>query len=195
MGDNDHCNAQTLVDVPDQGQDLAGSLGIQCGSGLVTQQYVRIGGQRAGDGNSLLLTARKLCRVGVGLFLQTNHLQKLQRTLFCFGFGNALQLQGEADVLQTGALHEEMKALEDHGDLSPSQPQFFGRKLGQFLTAYQHGTGSGAFQKIDTANQRGFAGARQTDDTKNLTLLDFQADTVQRVKGVTVHQKGFGQLV
>ena len=45
MGDEDHGDAQLPVDVPDELQDGMSGIGVQSAGGLVTQQYLRVGGQ------------------------------------------------------------------------------------------------------------------------------------------------------
>ena len=60
VGDDHHCDAQALVDVPDKAEDVTGGLGVQGGGGLVAQQDLGIGGQGPGDGHPLLLSPGEL---------------------------------------------------------------------------------------------------------------------------------------
>ena len=52
-----------LREVADDGQHLADQLGVEGGGGLVEQHDLRVEGERAGDADTLLLTARELGRV------------------------------------------------------------------------------------------------------------------------------------
>ena len=85
VGDDHHGDAQPLVDVLDQLQDVLGGLGVQGGGGLVAQQDLGVGGQGPGDGDALLLAAGELGRVGVRLVGQADDLQQLLGPLVGLG--------------------------------------------------------------------------------------------------------------
>ena len=149
VGDDDHRDAQGPVQLLQQRQDGGGGGGVQGGGGLIAQKHIRLGGQCPGDGHPLLLSSGKLGGIGVGLVLQPHCLQQLQGTLPGLAGGNALQLQGEAHVLQAGALHQQVEALEDHGDLPPGQPQSLCGEGSQLLAVYLHRAGGGGLQQVD----------------------------------------------
>ena len=195
MGDDDHRDAQGPVQLLQQRQDGGGGGGVQGGGSLVAQKHIRLGGQCPGDGHPLLLSAGKLGGIGVGLVLQPHCLQQLQGTLPGLAGGNALQLQGEAHVLQAGALHQQVEALEDHGDLPPGQPQRLCGEGSQLLAVYLHRAGGGGLQQVDAPDQGGLSGARQADDAEDLALFHLQAHAVQSVEGTAVYQKGFCDVV
>ena len=123
MGNDHHGDAQFAVDILDQGQDGVGGVGVQRTGGFIAQQHFGVGSQCAGNGDALLLTAGQLCRVGVGLIRQPHHLQQLHSALFGLRLFYACQLHGEADILQAGALHEQVELLEDHGDVAAALTQ------------------------------------------------------------------------
>ena len=70
VGDDDHGNAQPVVDVLDQPQNVPGGLGVQGRGGLVAEEQLRVRGQGPGDGDALLLAAGELGGIGVCLTLQ-----------------------------------------------------------------------------------------------------------------------------
>ena len=72
---DDDRNAQSLVDIPDQLQNRMGRLRIQGAGGLVAEQHLRIGGQGSRNGDTLLLAAGELGRIGIGLIGKPNHIQ------------------------------------------------------------------------------------------------------------------------
>ena len=75
MGHDDHGGAaagQVLDDV----EDLADQLRVERRGGLVEEQHLGLQGERAGDGDALLLAAGELPRVGVRLLGQPDPLQQ-----------------------------------------------------------------------------------------------------------------------
>ena len=194
VGDDHHRDAKLLVDVLDQLQDGMGGVGVQRAGGLIAQQHLGVRCQRAGNGNALLLTAGQLCRVGIGLIGQTHHFQQLSGTLFGIRLFRTRQLHGEADVLQAGALHQQVELLEDHSDVAAALAQL-GR--GQAL----HGSAvnddaalRGALQQIDAAHQRGFARAGHADDAIDGTIRDGQVNVFQRIHRAVLHLEGLGNV-
>ena len=181
MGDDDHGDVELLVDVADQLQDLAGGLGVKGAGGLVAQQHLRLGGQGAGDGHTLLLAAGQLGGIGVRLVGQTHQLQKLTGALLRVGPLHPGDLHGEADVPQAGALHEQVEALEDHGDVPAGGPELGGGHGIQPLTVYDDLALGGALQQVDAAHQRAFARAGHTDDAVDVAVRDGEGHILQSV--------------
>ena len=74
---HDHRVAVFLVDLLDQAEDFFGSLVIQCTRRLITQKNVRIFDDCTPDCRPLLLSAGKLVRQLVAMFIQPKCFQKL----------------------------------------------------------------------------------------------------------------------
>ena len=125
MGNDDDRNAKTLIDVPNQLQNRMGRLRIQGAGGLVAEQHLRIGGQGSRNGDTLLLAAGELGRIGIGLIGKPNHIQKLQGTFFCLFLVHPDEFQGEADIFQAGSLHQQVEALENHSHVPAHRPKLF----------------------------------------------------------------------
>ena len=114
------------------------------------------------------------------LIRQTHHLQQLHGALFRLGLFYACQLHGEADILQAGALHEQVELLEDHGDFPAALAQRDGRQ-GLHCHAVDHHTAAGgALQQVDAAHQRGFARTGHTDDAVDGAIGNGEVDVLQR---------------
>ena len=62
MGDDNH-GAAFFGQLTHNAQDFADQFGIKCRSRLVKQQDVRLHGERAGNGCTLLLAAGKVCGI------------------------------------------------------------------------------------------------------------------------------------
>ena len=63
-------------EVLDDVEDLADQLGVERRGGLVEEQHFGSQGERAGDGDALLLAAGELPRVGVGLVREPDPLEQ-----------------------------------------------------------------------------------------------------------------------
>ena len=68
---------KATVNVQEQIEDLIGGLWIQRRGGFITQQYVRMIGQRAGNAHTLFLPAAQLRRVSILASLQADQLHQL----------------------------------------------------------------------------------------------------------------------
>ena len=66
--------------------------------------------------------------------------------------------------------------LEDHANVLPCLAKLLLLHVKQALSVYQHLAGIRTLQQIETAHQRALACTRQTNDSKDLTLLDLKAD-------------------
>ena len=126
MGDDDHRDPQLLIQLLQKREDGIGGGGVQSGGGLIAEKHLRVRSQRPGDGHPLLLAAGELGGIGTCLFLQTHQIQQFQRLFLSLGLGYTGKLHGEADIFQTGTLHQQVEALEDHADFFPGLPQLLG---------------------------------------------------------------------
>ena len=171
-----------------------GGVGVQRAGGLIAEQHFGVGCQCAGNGNALLLAAGKLGRVGVGLIGQAYHLQQFPGALFGIRLFHPGQLHREADVLQAAALHQQVKLLEDHRDLTAALAQLGGRQRLHGGAVDDDAALRGALQQIDAAHQRGFARAGHANDAINSSIRDGQVDVVQRVHRAVFHLESLGKV-
>ena len=114
MRHDDHRHA-ALRQIAHDLQDLAHKLGVERRGRLIEQQQLGLHGERAGDGDTLLLPAGELGRIGFGLFAEANAFQQ-RHALRSHLRARPLQdpcrpLDNIADCCQ---MREQMKALEDH---------------------------------------------------------------------------------
>ena len=79
---------------------------------------------------------------------QAHQLQQFPGSLHRVGPFGADELQGETDVVQGGALHEQVEALENHADVLPGLAQLLVPQLGQVLAVHQDRPGGGALQQV-----------------------------------------------
>ena len=186
---------QPVVEVPDQGEDGLGCLGVQGGSGLVAEKDFRLGGQGPGDGHPLLLAAGELGGVGFQLVVQAHQLQELHAPLFGFGALDAGQLQGEADVFQAVPLHQQVEALEDHGDVPALLPQLRLGELADVLAVDEDFAAGGALQHVDAADQGAFSRAAHADDAVDFAVADGQRDVLEGLHRAVGGGEGLGKVL
>ena len=161
---------------------------------LVAQKHLGIGGQGAGDGHALLLTAGELRRVGARLVRQAHQGQQLPGAGLGLGAGYVAELQGQHDVLQTGALHQQVEALKDHRDAVAYLPQFLLAHGTQVAAVQQHAALRGALQHVDAAYQRALAGAAHANDAVNVSVVDGQVHMPEGVHGSVGCDKVLGEV-
>ena len=109
---DDDGDAKLFVDVTDQLEDLARRLGVERARGLVAEQNFGVRGERAGDGNALLLSAGELRGIGLGLILEPHDLEEFQSSLFAplLLSPQSGKLHREADVSEAVSLHQQVQA-------------------------------------------------------------------------------------
>ena len=71
--------------------------------------------------------------------------------------------------------------LEDHADMAAFLAQLALTHLHQVASAHEHLAARRTFKHIDAANERGLAGARQSDDAVNAAALDGEINAAQCV--------------
>ena len=75
--DEDRRHAHLVVKTPQPLPQLLAHLGVEGAEGLVEQQHLGLGGQGAGQGDALPLTAGQLRRQAVAQAFQSNQVQQL----------------------------------------------------------------------------------------------------------------------
>ena len=118
MGDEDagHALGRELADGDEH---LLLGLRIERGGDFVEQHDLRVHGERAGDGDTLLLTARKLTRIAVRLLRQSDFGQQAASALLHL---SPILLQNmdrrHHHVLQSGLVRKQVVLLEHDPDLA-----------------------------------------------------------------------------
>ena len=184
MGDDQHGHP-LLRQLPHDSQHLAGQLGVEGAGRLVEIDDLGVGSEGAGDGHTLLLTARELAGVVVGPVGEADLFQHLHADGVGLVFGH-FPGNDEAlgDVLEGRLVAEEIIVLENEGRL-PTQPRD-GGPVGagevEDLTVEGEGACVGGLEEVETAQQGGLAGAGGAEDGDDVALFHRQIDAAQHVK-------------
>ena len=93
VGDQQDGQPQTTVNIFQQFENGTGGGRIQGAGGFIAQQYLGVTGQRAGNGDTLFLTAGEISRIAVVLITQADKIQQLRHAAFDFCLWRVIQLQ------------------------------------------------------------------------------------------------------
>ena len=167
-----------LIQLMDNPQKIAAALWVQHGRGLIEDDHLGVHGQRAGNGNSLLLPAREHMRSALLVLLHAHHFQGLLHALQNFLPGHAKILRPEGDFL----IHHRgdqliVRVLEDHARRLPDGKLVFlfcRIHPGDFQPA-----GGWRIQRIDQPGKGGFAAAVVPEYDNELPFLHGKVDAVQ----------------
>ena len=175
---DDHRHAR-LGELADDVEDLGHELRVERAGDLVEEQQVRLHGQRAHDGDALLLAAREPVGVLVRLLGQAEARQQRSGLLLGLGPGQPQHLaRRERDVAQDAHVREEVEGLEDDADAT-ADPVDVHAARGDLLAVHDDAPGLQRLEQVDAAEQRRLARARRADEADDLVLADDEVDALQ----------------
>ena len=160
-------------------QHIAHRFRVQRRGWLIEHQQMRVGAQRAGNGDALLFPAGHFRRIGIDAMRQP-HLVKQGA-----GAGFHLRLRflmhhhrRQHHVLQRGQVRVEVEVLKDHANALAHGTDGAGIALHR-LTLKADAPTLDIFQAVYAPQQGGFPGAARPDEADNFPGADIQADPVQ----------------
>ncbi len=197
MGDHDHRHAAAR-EFAHHVQHFLHHFRVQGGGGLVEQHHLGPHGQRAGDGHALLLAARELPGVLVGMLAQAHAAQQLQGLFVRLGARRAVDAaRRERHVVEHAHVAEQVELLEHHADLAALLLQD-ALVVGDFHAADGDAAAVVRLQPVDGAQQRGLARAGGADDHGDLARVEHGGDILEhlvraeRLADVLRHDVGRG---
>ena len=156
--------------------------GSKRGRGLVEQHDLRLHGEGAGNGHTLLLAAGELGGKLRGLVPDAHPLEQGHGVLVRRGLGHALDLDGaQGHVLKNGLVGEQVEGLEHHSDVGAQLREFLAF-FGKDLPVDGDGAVVDGFQAVDGAAEGGLTGTGRPDDHHNLALADLEVDVLENVQ-------------
>ena len=160
---------------------LRAERGIEVGERLVEEEDVGGTGNRAADGDALLLAAGKLLRLLVEMLGDAEDLRGPLHRRIDFGARPARHLQPEAHVLGDVHVRIEGVVLEDHGDAAVGRLE-----LGDVALVDDDPPGGDRLEPGNDAQKRGLAAARRSDHDDELAALDGEAHVADRAEAAVV---------
>jgi hypothetical protein len=193
MLDQQDGHVAVVADPADQVAEHVDFLVIEAAGGLVEQQDLRLGRQRARQLDALLGTERQAGHHGVGDAVEVEIADDLVDLLVEFGFAAAdpaeIQRVGDdvavgagmgadPDVVEHREIGEKCHVLKgaadaDFGDL-------VGRARQDALAFHQNVAGAGLIEPGEAVEERRLAGAVRSDQAEDRALVHVERHTVQR---------------
>ena len=174
MGDQHHRDAKGFIQVLQQMQNGFGGLRIQRRGSFIAQQHAGIVGKSSGNGDPLFLTAGELLRISVSFIADPHQLQQALNLVCGLLLAQSAAPQGIGHISRHRPGRHQVEVLKDHPDLLPGLAQLLYAQGCDLLSVHRDRTGVRPLQKIDTAHQRGFSCAGESDDPENLPRPDGQ---------------------
>ena len=173
VGHHHHGHAHLLDDVDQLELGLLAQFLVQRAQRLVQQQQLGLLGQAARQRHALLLAARELVRLALGIGCELHQGEHLVGALLDLGLGQALALQTEGHVLPDVQVREQRIALEHHVDRPLVR-----RQSGDVLTTQKDATLGRCLETRQHAQQGRLATAGRTQQGKDLAFADRQRHLV-----------------
>ncbi len=169
-----------LVERLQQAQDLVGGLAVEVAGGLVADQQLRVGHDRARDRHALLLAAGELARLVLGAVGQADHVERDADVLAPLRLAQFRQQQRQFDVAFGGEHRHQVVELEHEADIARAPfRQLPGRELVDAAAADQDLARGGLVEAADQVQQRGLAGARGPHQRHEVALGDVEREPLQ----------------
>src|ERR1017187_517699 len=119
VGDDDDGDA-ALVQLVEEGQDRLAGRGVEVAGGLVCEHDGRLSHEGPGDGDTLALAPRKLCRPRCRAVGQADEVQGFTRLFPALGLTDSGVEEPVGHVVQDGLVLGEEELLEHEADLGGS---------------------------------------------------------------------------
>src|SRR5262244_897694 len=141
---------------------------------LVEEEHGGARDKGAGQGHSLLLTARELARIAGAVRGKLHEGEGLADPPLDLGARHAVHAEAEGHVLENGAVGEQGVVLEDHAHVAA-----VGRHLVHPLTLDEDVTGGRVHEARYRTEARGLPAARGPEEREELARLHGQRDAVE----------------
>ena len=160
-------------------QNFSDHLRIQRGGRLVEKHDFRSHAECPDNGDTLLLSAGQLARIGVGTVRETDLPQKIQRVLLRLLFLEALQLRGcQRQVPHDIHMREQVELLEHHTH-SLTVLVDVRLRIADVDSVKNDLAAGGLLEPVQAAEEGGFSGAGGADDADHIALLDIDRNVLQ----------------
>ena len=154
MRDDHYGHALCLANILQQLQHFLAGLVIERTGRFVAQQQLRLFGNRAGDGYTLLFAAGQLRGEVVHPLPQSDFAQRFPWIEMV-----RADLRGELHVFERGKVRHQIVELEDEADIvAPVGHQFLFPQTRNIASADHYAAGCGGIHAAQNVQCRGFAG-------------------------------------
>ena len=160
---------------------------------FVGKEHGGVSGERAGDGDPLLLTTGELGGQMLGAMAHADFFECFQHALFTLGGGHAAVGKRELDVLVNRKVADEIEGLENETDLAVADAGTLGEGEALDRATVEHvGAFGGRVEQTEDGKERGFTTTGRAGDGDVFALLDIHVDTGEGVGFNFVGEEDFG---
>ena len=171
--DEDGRDVQFVVEVDEHLAQLLADFRVHGGERFVEQEHVRLGRERAGEGDALALAAGKLVGEAVFQILQAEQINQLGHACDAVGLRPLLDFEAEGDVVRHAHALEERVALEDEADVA-----LLHRHVVDALAAHENLAIGRRFKAGNHAQHGGLAATGRAEQRDELAVGDGEAHVV-----------------
>jgi hypothetical protein len=173
VGDVDRRGAETLVQPRDFDAHVIAQFGVQIGERLVEQEHRRAFDHCAGDGDALLLAARKFGRATLQKSLDAQNGRDFVDAAINFGLGRLEPSEAEGDVVVHGHVRIERIVLEHHRDVAIAR-----RKIVDHAAVDRNQAAADFLEVGDHAQNRRFSAPGRSNKDNECAVHDVKVDVV-----------------
>src|SRR3989442_9958575 len=167
-------HVQLVVQAPEPLAELLAHACVERPEGLVEQEDLGFGRQRAGERHALALPARDLTGHGALVALELHQPEQLAHPRAHARPRHAAHAQPEGDVLEHGEVPEERVVLEDEAHVTLGR-----RRVGHVLVGVADGARVGDLQAGDDAEQRRLPRAGGAEERQQRAARHLEAHLVE----------------
>lgn len=180
MGDKKQCSAFALLQIEEQFDDGVSGVLIEVACWLIGEKNLGACRKGAGDGNALLLAARKLSRIMIKTVAKADPFQGFGGAGRCIG--QAPELHGDRHVLDCRESGDEMEGLENDADVFTADAgQCFLGFSGKIFPGQNDIAAGGGLKPRHHHQERGLARPRGPDDPHRFALPHRKVHPLQDV--------------
>ena len=184
MGDEDDRLAELTLEALQLALQLLAHDRVDGAEGLVHEQDVRVGGEAAGDADSLLLAAGELGGIAGGeLRVEAHGVHELAGPLARLALRGAAQHGDGGDVVQHGAVGQQARGLHDVADGAAQRDGIHPRDV---LAVDGDASGGGVDHPVDHAHEGGLAGAGGAHERDRLVGGDLEGEVLDRERAARI---------
>ena len=175
---DEHAHAH-LIELLEQVHDLGGQFGVEVAGGFVGKQDAGPVHDGAGNADALLFAARQHQRVHLLFLQQTNLVQRCTHAAVGLVLRIALNLQRQGNILEHGAVEQQLVILKHHADAAAVVGDLLVRQPAKVLAVHHDLSLAGLLHHHQQLQQGALAGAGATGQERHFAIFEPEADLVQ----------------
>lgn len=185
VGHHQEGDVFVAVDLAKELEHGLGVLVVEVTGGLVAQEHFGAVKEGPGDGDALLLAARKASGQLVGALFEAKGVQEFEAAGFDLGEVTlTAEDRGQGDVFEAAQVFEQVEGLEDKADgLVAVAAGLFVAEAAELLSVDLQLSAVVVVERTDEIEQRGLARTRGPRQGDKLPALDLKAQVLEHLAG------------